>query len=105
MILDFYFIKALYIEDEDFKVVEDPSTTPPEKRISFFKKNKLCIPKGPLRDLIVKEAHGGALVGHFGINKILEILKDHFCWVKIGEDFHKVITWCATCCMAKSHFH
>jgi len=97
MILDFYFIKALYIEDEDFKVVEDPSMTPPEKRISFFKKNKLCIPKGPLRDLIVKEAHGGALISHFANNKTLEILKEQFYLAKMGGDVHKVITRCAAC--------
>jgi len=44
----------------------------------LFKENKLCIPKSPLRDLIIKEAHEGALVGHFGINKTLEILKEYF---------------------------
>jgi len=48
------------------------------KRVFFFKRNKLCIPKGTLRDLIIKFAYGGALVGHFNVNKILGILKDHF---------------------------
>jgi len=72
----------LYIKDEDFKkVVEDPSL-----HESFtlqegflFNENKLCIPKSTIRDLIVKEAHGGALAGHFGITKILEIL-----WSLVG---------------------
>jgi len=79
--LGFHSIKALYHKDEDFKeVVKNPSN------FGFFtlqdgflfKGNKLYIPKSPLRDLIVMEAHGGALAGHFGVNKTLEMLKDHF---------------------------
>ena len=80
-VLGFHSIKALYHEDEDFKeVVKNPSNFG-----SFtlqdgflFKGNTICIPKSPLRDLIVKEAHEGALVDYFGINKTLEMLKDHF---------------------------
>jgi len=37
----------------------------------------MCIPKSPLSDLIAMKAHGGALVGYFGINKTLEMLKNH----------------------------
>jgi len=73
-VLGFHSIKSLYIEDEDFKnVVEDISlmTLSPYKRVLFFKRNKLCIPNSHLRDLIVKEAHRGALASHFGINKTL----------------------------------
>jgi len=69
-------------------MVEDPSTFG-----SFtlqdgflFKENKLCILKSRLRALIVKKAHGGALAGHFDINKTLEILKEYFYWPKIGGD-------------------
>jgi len=107
-ILSFHSIKTLYIEDEDFKkMVEDlslyDSFTLQESFL--FRENKLCIPKSSLRDLIVKEAHGGDLVGHFGINKTLEIPKEHFCWPKIGVDVHKVIIRCGTYHMAKSHFH
>ena len=106
-VLGFHSIKALYIEDEDFKnVIEDPSyydsVTSQEGFLS--KGNKLCIPKVPLRDLIIEEPHGGALTSHFGINKILEILKEHFYWPKMGEDIKKVITRCATFHIAKSHF-
>ena len=69
------------MEDEDFKmVIEDPSTygTYTLQEGFLFKGNKLCISKSPLRNLIVKEVHGGALVWHFGINKTIEILKEHF---------------------------
>jgi len=33
---------------------------------SLFKGNKICIPKSPLRDLIMKDAQEGALTYHFG---------------------------------------
>jgi len=78
-ILGFHFIKALYIKGEDFKkVVEDPSFYHSFNLQEgfLFKGNKLCIPKSPLTDLSVKEAHGGALGSHFGI--ILEILVEQF---------------------------
>jgi len=31
-----------------------------------------------LRELFIREAHGGSLAGHFGMNKTLNILKEHF---------------------------
>ena len=35
----------------------------------LFKKNKLCIPRGSVKELLVKEAHGGGSMGHFGVGK------------------------------------
>jgi len=40
--------------------------------------NKLCVPSCPLRELLVRKAHGGSLADHFGMNKILDILREHF---------------------------
>lgn len=34
----------------------------------------MCIPNCSIRELLVKEAYRGALMGHFGVKKILEIL-------------------------------
>ena len=44
----------------------------------LFNKSKLCIPKCSIRDLLVKEVHGGSLILHFGINKTYNILHGHF---------------------------
>jgi len=50
-------------------------------------------------------ARGGVLADHFGINKTLEILKDHFYWPKIVGDIYNVISRCNICHMAESHLH
>ena len=54
---------------------------------------------------MVREAHGGALVGHFGLNKTIDILKEHFYWPKMRGDVHKIIIACSICHKAKSQFH
>ena len=71
----------------------------------MFKGNKLCVPRGPWRELLVQEAHGGALAGHFGLSKTVDILEEHFHWPKMGGDVHKVITACSIGQKAKSKFH
>ena len=43
-----------------------------------FKEGKLCIPQGTHRKLLVKETHEGGLMGHFGVDKTLELLKGKF---------------------------
>ena len=44
----------------------------------LFRKNRLCIPMCSLRVLLVKEAHGGGLMGQFGVQKTYDILIEHF---------------------------
>ena len=37
----------------------------------LFKANKLCNPESSLRLLLLKESHGGCLMGHFGRDKMM----------------------------------
>lgn len=39
--------------------------------VIYLKKKILCVPKGFIRELLVKEAHKGGLMGHFGVSKTL----------------------------------
>jgi hypothetical protein len=39
-----------------------------------FRANKLCIPEGSVRLLLLQEAHGGGLMGHFGVKKTEDVL-------------------------------
>ena len=36
-------------------------------------------------ELIVREAHGGGLMGHFGVVKTLDVLYEHFYWPKMKK--------------------
>ena len=44
----------------------------------LFKANKLCIPESSLRLLLLKEAHGGGLMGHFGRDKTYAMISMHY---------------------------
>ncbi|XP_071740552.1 uncharacterized protein [Rutidosis leptorrhynchoides] len=109
-VLGFSFVKELYEADPDFAPILNCS--PAEIKRDYvehdgflFKDSRLCIPKDSIREMLIREAHGGGLAGHFGINKTLEILNEHFCWPCMDKDVKAVINRCATCFQAKSAFH
>ncbi|KAJ9567692.1 hypothetical protein OSB04_003658, partial [Centaurea solstitialis] len=109
-VLGFSFIKELYLDDPDFsKVFQDCKEQACGSYFIqdgfIFKNNKLCIPKGSIRELLIREAHGGGLAGHFGINKTLGVLHEHFYWPHMEGDVTALIARCATCHQAKSQFH
>jgi hypothetical protein len=70
--------------------------------IDFFKENKLCVPNCSLHELLVREAHGGGLMGHFGIAKTLDVLHEHFYWPDMKRDAQIIYEMCITCRQAKS---
>ncbi|XP_022891978.1 uncharacterized protein LOC111406839 [Olea europaea var. sylvestris] len=56
----------------------------------LFRENKLCVPNCSMRELLVREALSGGLMGHFGIAKTLEILTEHFYWPKMKVDVEQI---------------
>ena len=42
----------------------------------------------------LREAHGGALMGHLKINTVYKMLHKHFFWLKIKHDVHKFCSKC-----------
>ena len=108
-LLGFETLKDYYEEDVDFGDIFSKCTNGAFEKYTkqdgfLFKENRLCIPKHSIRELLVREAHGGGLAGHFGITKTLVVLKEHFHWPKMLGDVQKVISKCVTCHMAKSSF-
>ncbi|XP_010530494.1 PREDICTED: uncharacterized protein LOC104807077 [Tarenaya hassleriana] len=71
----------------------------------LFRERRLCIPKCSLRDLILQEAHGGALMGHFGVEKTLVMVKEHFFWSHLKRDVERFVARCIICHQAKSKTH
>ena len=49
----------------------------------LFKGIQLCIPRGSMRENIMKEKHSGGLVGHFGIDKTVKLILKSYFWPKI----------------------
>ncbi|XP_061337074.1 uncharacterized protein LOC133284106, partial [Gastrolobium bilobum] len=68
----------------------------------LFKGKRLCVPKGSIRELLVKEAYAGGLMGHSGIQKTLDMLHEHFYWPHMKRDVHKLCERCIVCKQSKS---
>ena len=71
----------------------------------LFKANKLCIPESPLHLLLLKESHGGGLMGHFGRDKTYAMLSTHYYWPKMKAQVEHLVKRCPTCLQAKSTSH
>ncbi|WVZ63626.1 hypothetical protein U9M48_013242 [Paspalum notatum var. saurae] len=104
-------IKAQYAYDEDFKDVmlhcKEGRTW--DKYVIHdgfvFRANRLCIPVGSVRLLLLQEAHGGGLMGHFGAKKTEAVLSTHFFWPKMRRDIERFVSRCTTCQKAKSRLN
>ena len=52
-------------------------------KLYLFSDNKLCMPQCSMCELLVKEAHGGGLIGHYGITKTLDVFaRTFFFWLE-----------------------
>ena len=68
----------------------------------LFKENKCCFPQYSLHELLVREAHGGGLMGHFRVKKILDVLSEYFFWLHLKRDVEHICAKCVKCKQAKS---
>nr|GEV20447.1 hypothetical protein [Tanacetum cinerariifolium] len=64
---------------------------------------RLCIPFCSLREAIILEGHAGRLAGHFGRDKTLALLREHFYLPKMKRDVNRLLERCRTCHIAKTH--
>lgn len=71
----------------------------------LMRANKLCIPESSLRLLLLQEAHGGGLMGHFGRDKTFATLSKNYFWPKMFRDVSRFTNRCSTCRKAKSHLN
>ena len=68
----------------------------------LFRANHLCILVGSVHLLLLREAHGGILMGHFGAKKMEEVMSTHLFWPRMRQDVEWYVAWSATCQKAKS---
>jgi len=107
-VLGFEIIKGLYAQDEDLKEIHKKCTDYALGLFHLdngflFERTRLCIPMCGFKELLIQQLHGGALAGHFGVEKTCAMLKDHHYWPKMSKDVEHFVKRCSTCQHAKSH--
>ena len=105
-LLGFEHIKDLYVNDPNFSnafnACEKAAFGKFYRHDGFlFRENRLCVPKSSLRELLMREAHRGGLMGHFGVRKTLDVLHEHFFWLHMKKDVERLCERCITCKKAK----
>ena len=73
------------------------------ENVFLFKGNRLCVLKCGFREILIQELHGGALGGHFGIEKTCSMLKKHYYWLSMSKDVEHFVKRCSTYQLAKSN--
>ncbi|KAG7594094.1 Zinc finger CCHC-type superfamily [Arabidopsis thaliana x Arabidopsis arenosa] len=109
-VMGFEHIKDLYKDDPDFKEAYEACGKGAYGSYYLhdgflFRDKRLCVPQGSLRELLLREAHGGGLMGHFGVDKTLVVVVDHFFWPHLKKDVEKHCSRCVICHKAKSRLH
>ncbi|GJY27448.1 reverse transcriptase domain-containing protein [Tanacetum coccineum] len=51
---------------------------------------------------IIMEGHAGGLAGHFGVDKIVTWLSEHFYWPGMEHDISRFVERCRVCRVAKT---
>ena len=83
--LGFDHIKEIYKDDLDFSFIYQKCLKGGHKYFFIhngflFKGKRLCVPQGSLRQSLIREAHEGGLMTHFGVAKTLDTLHEQFFW-------------------------
>ncbi|RDX58045.1 hypothetical protein CR513_62668, partial [Mucuna pruriens] len=100
-LLGFESLKDLYMADADFNDTYDRCVV--SVNGGFFRhEGKVFVSKRSIKELLVKEAPEGGLIGHFDVHKIYEALCEHFYWPKLRRDVQHICERCLVYKMAKS---
>ena len=57
----------------------------------LFKGSQLCIPRSSMRENLIKEKHSVGMVGHFGQDKTISILREHYFWPQMSQVVKKFV--------------
>ena len=71
----------------------------------WYKAGKLCIPEGPTRMHLLREAHDSPTGGHWGRNKTMSYLRNHFFWPGLAKDVLEYVKTCHHCQINKARNH
>ncbi len=63
----------------------------------WYKQNRLYVPEGRLREVLLKECHDGPLAGHGGAKRTTTFLKKSYYWPNLKDDAKEYVKTCLTC--------
>ncbi len=63
----------------------------------WYKQNQLYVPKGRLKEVLLKECHDGLLAGHGGAKRTTTFLKKSYYWPNFKDDAKEYVKICLTC--------
>jgi hypothetical protein len=101
-------IKEQYTNDADFKdaLLHCKEGRTWDKYVIndgfVFQANRICISVASVHILLIQQAHGGGLMGHFYVKKTKDVLSAHFFWPKMRWEVERFVARCTTCQKAKS---
>ncbi len=63
----------------------------------WYKQNRLYVPKGKMKDIILKECHDGPLAGHGGAKCTTTFFKKSYYWPNLKDSVEEYVKTCLTC--------
>ncbi len=63
----------------------------------WYKQNWFHVPKGRLRDVLLKECHDGPLASHGGTKRTITFLKKSYYWPNSKDNVKGYMKTCLTC--------
>ncbi len=63
----------------------------------WYKQNRFYVPKGKMRDIILKECHDGPLAGHGGAKRTTILFKKSYYWPNLKDSVEEYVKTCLTC--------
>jgi hypothetical protein len=63
----------------------------------WYKQNRLYVPKGRMRDVLLKECHDGSIVRHGGVKHTTTFLQKSYYWPNLKDNAEEYVKTCLTC--------
>ncbi len=64
----------------------------------WYKQNRFYVPKGRIKDVLLKECHDGPLAGHGGVKRTITFLKKSYYYSpNLKDDAEEYVKTCLTC--------
>ncbi|CDF41213.1 unnamed protein product [Chondrus crispus] len=84
-----------YRKDPDFhNAFENPTAPFSKNKNRLYFENRLCIPKGKMREIVLHDIHESLFGAHRGFKKTLQYVRRHFYWPSMNKELHEYIKTC-----------